>query len=119
MVRIRHRFIGKTLCSGSSTREAVVGAVQGGVSLAGADLRYADLSELNLNSVDLSGACLRLANFRRSDLRGANFSGADLSDVNFMYADLRWANFCGANVDRINVAGVDHSKMPLSLIFVI
>ena len=49
----------------------------------------ADLRNANLENVDLSGA----------DLRNANFTSANLSGANFEKADLRSANFWGTNLN--------------------
>jgi uncharacterized protein YjbI with pentapeptide repeats len=72
-----------------------------------ADLRGAQLRNVNLEGAD----------FRWADCRAADFSGANLSKTDFRHADLRGANFTGAicigasfvnaRMDGVNMTGVD------------
>lgn len=62
------------------------------------DLRGTNLRYANLSNVDLSGADLRYA-----DLRGANLSGANLSGANLRYADLRYADLSGVNLSNADL----------------
>ena len=62
-----------------------------------ANLRWADLSCVNLSGAQLSRAdmretTLRLADLRWADLRGATLRLADLRGTNLTRADLRWAD---------------------------
>ena len=54
-----------------------------------ADLRYTDLSGVDLTGADLRYAELRGADLRDTDLRYADLSGADLRNANLINADLR------------------------------
>ena len=68
-----------------------------GVNLRGVNLIDADLSGVNLRGVnlidaDLSGADLRSANLRGANLRSANLRGADLSGADLSGADLSGAD---------------------------
>lgn len=70
-----------------------------GADLHGADLRCANLLGANLLGADLHGANLRDADLRRAYLHDADFRGANLRDADLRRADLRGANLCGANLD--------------------
>ena len=73
------------------------------MNLIGADLRYADLSDVNLIGANLIGANLRYANLSDANLSNANLRYANLSDANLSYAnligaDLRYAKSITAPV---------------------
>lgn len=103
-VEIRTFYIdktdGETIFKGKfkSMKSAVEAAVKEGVSLDGADLRYADLRGAYLVRADLSGADLRYArlngawlycaNLRDADMREAKMIGARLGGANLRYAFL-------------------------------
>ena len=70
-------------------------------TLAGADLRGADLGKLAMRGENLAGANLEGASLRGASLAGANLSGSDLEGADlfrtFLWAaDLRGANLSGA-----------------------
>lgn len=86
-----------------------------------ADLRCADLRGANLSDVDLSGADLVYANLERAnlsnadllqtDLRGADLENADLSnavliDANLKGADLSGADLTGAILENANFRNI-------------
>ncbi len=86
------------------------------ISFAGADLRKADLSEMNLSGIDL-----KKANFKEATLHSTNLSNAEVSDANFFGANLieaklensilhrvnfSWANLNNANLSKSNLNGV-------------
>jgi len=73
------------------------------VNLAGANLREADLSRMNLLRVDLSGADLRDADLRRINLREANLSGADLRGAQLYRANLNRASLTDADLTGANL----------------
>jgi uncharacterized protein YjbI with pentapeptide repeats len=80
--------------------------------LAGANLREADLSRMNLLRVDLSGADLREADLSRANLRAGNLSGADLRGAQLYRANLNRANLTqadltGANLYRVYLSRTD------------
>ena len=79
-----------------------------GVDLHGADLSCADLTGANLRFADLSEACLcdailSGANIYRASLIKANLDGADLSSANLYGADLNYACFSFADLSRTNL----------------
>lgn len=71
-----------------------------------ADLRGADLHEVNLSETDLSNV-----NLRGADLRGADLSKANLRLTDFRGADFTWVKLCGADLYRANFCGVDLSSV--------
>ena len=95
-----------------------------GVDLHGADLTRADLTGANLRFADLSEACLcdailSGANIYRASLIKANLDGADLSSANLYGADLNYACFSFAdlsktNLHKANFVGADLSCADLS-----
>ena len=68
-----------------------------------ANLRGADLSEVNLYGANLYKANLYGANLRGTNLSEADLYGADLSEVNLYGANLYGANLYGANLCRANL----------------
>ncbi len=60
---------------------------------------------IKLNRVDLSGADLRFANLKEIDLRDAILMGADLTYANLDNADLRRADLTGALIKETSLNG--------------
>jgi hypothetical protein len=74
------------------------------MNLESADLRAADLREVNffgsnLRYADLRGASVQGANFQRATLYGAKLQGVEAYRADFRNCDLRLANFGGAYTD--------------------
>jgi hypothetical protein len=69
------------------------------ISLNGADLGGANVSDANLRNADLNGADLSDAYLRGADLSNANLIGADLSDAYLKGADLSDVDRHGTIVD--------------------
>ena len=103
--------------------------VDGHIPLAGADLRWADLSDCDLGNADLSGADLTNANLHRVDLRGAilrkarlrganlgysNLSEADLSCAELQFTDLSGATLWAADLSDTDMRGVNLSETDLT-----
>jgi uncharacterized protein YjbI with pentapeptide repeats len=85
------------------------------VNLSGAKLRWADLRETTLRLADLRGADLRETTLRLADLRGVNLTradlrGADLRETTLRLADLRGTDLRGADLSG---ADLDFSCFPL------
>jgi uncharacterized protein YjbI with pentapeptide repeats len=67
-----------------------------------ADLRGANLTDVNLSGADLRRADLSGANLSGTDLRGANLSGANLSGADLRRANLTnvtWPFWLSVNAD--------------------
>ena len=79
-----------------------------GVNLAGADLQKAILRKTILKQANLNKACLRQcdlswANLIRADLRSADLENADLQWADLMEADLSEARLIGAELNSANL----------------
>jgi uncharacterized protein YjbI with pentapeptide repeats len=70
------------------------------VDLSGADMRNANLHQLDLTVADLSGAYVQDA-----DLGRASLAGADLSKANMIHANLSGANLLGIYLSRAMLFG--------------
>ena len=94
-----------------------------GVDLSNADLSSAYLSGANLGNTDLSNASLKFANLSDAYLIGtilmdARLNCSDLRGVNLSYAklnctDLKGANLCGANLSNVDLRGANLSYTDL------
>jgi uncharacterized protein YjbI with pentapeptide repeats len=65
------------------------------------DLEKANLSNLDLSTVNFKQANLQGANFSNSNLNNAQLVNANLQGANFLCGDLRGANLRGANLDYV------------------
>ena len=79
-------------------------------------LRDADLCGANLHGANLHGAHLRGADLCGANLRGADLTNADLSNANLTSCDLRGANLKNANLsnailDYANLLGTDSADI--------
>jgi uncharacterized protein YjbI with pentapeptide repeats len=82
------------------------------LSLGGAYLAYANLSQEDLQGADLREANLSYANLSQADLRGADLREANLSDANLQGTNLQGANLQGATLNnarliRTNLQGAN------------
>ena len=99
------------------------------IDLSDAELRMADLHEVNLLGAQMARADLRMANladaylffanFGDADLtfaicNGADFSSANLSGADLTKADLSFANLTGADLSSANLSGADLTSTNLS-----
>lgn len=78
------------------------------VDLRFSNLRYANLSDANLRGTDLSGTDLSFADLSDANLTSVNLSGADLSRadlrrVNLTFADLRGADLYDVDLGAANL----------------
>jgi len=93
------------------------------VSFAGADLKDADLSSLNLNGIDLRFANLENANLQNTrldyaDLRGANLKAAQMNKSSLygailISAQMNWTKIQEANLDWARLDSADLSNASL------
>jgi uncharacterized protein YjbI with pentapeptide repeats len=65
------------------------------------DLKKANLSNLDLSTVNFKQANLEGANFSNSNLNNAQLVNANLQGANFLCSDLRGANLRSANLDYV------------------
>lgn len=79
-----------------------------------ADLRLANLGNVDLYRADLSQANLQGANLGEANLYGADLRRANLSEANLFRADLFRANLSQANLSGANLYGVNFSEANLS-----
>ena len=82
--------------------------------LAGADLRWANLSNANLRNADLSNANLSNADLRTANLSNANLSNADLRNADLTNAVLSWADLHNAVLSTANLSNANLSNANLS-----
>lgn len=78
-----------------------------GIDLRGANLRYTDLRGADLRGADLRYTHLRYANLRGTNLKGADLKYADLSNADLKYANLYDADLSGANLRYTNLYDAD------------
>ena len=88
--------------------------IEPGANLRDADLRNVDFSGAELSNANLIGADLNEANLRNVDLNAADLRDADLRDVDFSGADLRDADLSGAELCFSILSGADLSRADLS-----
>lgn len=79
-----------------------------------ADLRKADLSELNLSRADLSSADLCTANLSGSGLSEADLNHTDMRGANLTEAELSYANLSGVDLTEANLSGADLTEANLT-----
>jgi hypothetical protein len=96
----------------NNVRDAVIEAVEQGVSLVGANLKEANLVEADLFEADLfeanlAGANLREANLVEADLRKADLEGADLFEASLVGANLAGANLKEADLREADLEGAE------------
>lgn len=76
-------------------------------TLAGANLRRANLKGKRLYKADIRGTILRFADLRGADLCKANMEGADLMCANLEDAELECANLKGACLEGASMVGAN------------
>ena len=78
-----------------------------GVNLEGATIENVNLERADLEGANLKGAKLRCENLRGTYLIGADLKGADLESANLIYAHLLDAHLEGANLEGANLRYTD------------
>lgn len=81
------------------------------VNLVGANLRGADLRDANLVYANL-----RVANLRGADLRGADLRSADLRNASLIGADLRGADLFNTTGDKNRIHTIQTSKYTINIL---
>ncbi len=94
-------------------RADLSGAFLGGMDLAGADFRWANLIEADLGGANLSGA-----DFREADLVGAKLGAAELRGANLGQADLSRADLGRADLGQADLSSTNLSSADLSVGFI-
>jgi uncharacterized protein YjbI with pentapeptide repeats len=84
------------------------------VSLNGADLSGANVSDANLRNADLNGAYLSDANLSDANLSDSDLSLAALANADLSFADLSFADLSDANLSFANLRGAYLSFANLS-----
>jgi len=84
------------------------------VDLTGSDMRGANLSFANLTEVTFNKTLLNEADLRSTNLTDAQFIGADLSGANLQDAQLDGTNFQDADLSGADLRGCDLSKVNLA-----
>ena len=110
----RPRAAANTTIAPTLSGVAYTQAMAATMNFAGADLRGARLTHLDLRGKEFrnanaagaifSGSLLNGADLSHADLRGADFSGACLQGSDLTGAKLAGANFTGADVAGVSVA---------------
>ncbi len=78
-----------------------------GRDLSGADLRYAEVPNLNLRGSILTGAYFERADLREADLRDAKLDGADLYLTFLWDANLQNASLNGVKTEHVLLGGAN------------
>jgi uncharacterized protein YjbI with pentapeptide repeats len=106
-----------------ANKEHLARLKQGKLTLAGVDLRGADLARVilvgkdlrkaNLTGADLHRVACNHADLREADLTGANLARADLQYANLCRADLQGADIQGARLERadLQMANLSGAKL--------
>jgi uncharacterized protein YjbI with pentapeptide repeats len=94
--------------TGANLRQAELhGANLEGAWLEGANLRWAKLRWTTLLNAKLTKATLLEADLREADLRGADLQGVDLTSADLRAANLLGSNLRGANLFAANLQGAN------------
>ncbi|MGM3306077.1 NACHT domain-containing protein [Anabaena sp. WFMT] len=102
-------------CLSGENFNQIVGSFLSGANLRGADLAEVDFSGANLAHADLSRANLNCANFSRTNCSGAYMISANFSEALFTHANLHEANFIRANLTGADLSSADLNYADLSL----
>lgn len=88
--------------------------VAGGMVLKAPMMSWADLTDVNLTSLDLRGGTLDFANARNARLASANLSGVQFFQAKFVDANLSAADLSGSALGFTDFTGADLSAANLS-----
>jgi uncharacterized protein YjbI with pentapeptide repeats len=110
----QRRWSGEVKLPEGYERAALSGANLRDANLSDVDLRGASLSGARLRNANLSGALLGGTNLSAADLRGANLSGTLLGGANLNSARLGGANLSGARLSGASLSAADLRDANLS-----
>ena len=106
MFDFKHRSTAPTFPLDPATGQTDLrGASLAGKNLKGANLGGAELSNAVLQGDNLQGAFLANADLAGAKLQGTNLQGADLTGANLQNATLQGTNLQGANLTNANLHG--------------
>ena len=103
------KFLNPDFTPDESTKAEVENLHKEGHSLAGINLKFAEMSQAKLVNGDLSNSDLTRADFSGASLYGINFEGANLFKTNFEGANLK-----SANLKNCNLLGADFTNTKLN-----
>ena len=109
------KFLNPDFTPNESTKAEVENLHKEGHSLAGINLKFADMSQAKLVNADLSNSDLTRADFSGASLYGVNLEGSNLFKTNFEEANLKSANLIncdllGADFTNTKLNNVDWGK---------
>ena len=109
------KFLNPDFTPDESTKAEVENLHKEGHSLAGINLKFADMSQAKLVNADLSNSDLTRADFSGASLYGVNLEGSNLFKTNFEEANLKSANLIncdllGADFTNTKLNNVDWGK---------
>jgi uncharacterized protein YjbI with pentapeptide repeats len=97
----------------SSKSPQANGADRQVISLAGADLRYADMRGADARGTVLAGAHLEWADLLAADLTGSELAEASMENTDLLGAHLKSADLSGAKLNGANLRQADLSGVEL------
>ena len=97
----------------NSIRATLEKAVKENISLGGAVITHADLSEGDFRCADFQGVDFTHSTFEGADLRHATFEFSDLVETNFADANLQDVDFSFAMVININLTRANVQKVTM------
>ena len=103
------KFLNPDFTPDESTKAEVENLHKEGQSLAGINLKFANMSQAKLVNADLSNSDLSRTDFSGASLYGINFKGANLFKTNFEGANLK-----SANLKNCNLLGADFTNTKLN-----
>jgi len=103
------KFLNPDFTPNESTKAEVENLHKEGHSLAGINLKFADMSQAKLVNADLSNSDLTRADFSGASLYGVNLEGSNLFKTNFEEANLK-----SANLINCDLLGADFTNTKLN-----
>ena len=92
--------------------------IKPGANLRGADLSNMDLSGLDLRNINFEICKMNGTNFERSNLQGATFDNNMAKNVNFKNADLRKSNIIEMSLRESDLSGADFTEAKIRSLFI-
>ena len=105
----KEKFLNPDYKPDENTRTEIENLHEGGESLSGVQLKFADMKNTNLVNADISNSDLTRADFSNASMFGANLEGANLFKTNFEGANLK-----SSNMNNCNLLGADFTNCKLN-----